>query len=81
MNPSIDDISRLITEVGGVSGFGPDEDIYDAGFTSVRALDLLLELETRFGVSLPDDGFTAARSASALHTLVVALLPEGAAGG
>ena len=80
MKPSIDDISEVIRAIGGLQDFGPDQDIYDAGFSSVRALDLLLELETRFGVSLPDDGFTAARSAAALHSLVLSLLPAGAPG-
>lgn len=73
MSPSIDDICQVVREIGGLAGLAPDQDFYDAGFSSVRALDLLLELETRFGVSVPDDGFAAARTAEALHTLVGSL--------
>jgi len=70
MSPSIDEICLVVREVGGLPGLTPDEDFYDAGFSSVRALDLLLELESRFGVSVPDDGFASARTAEALLTLV-----------
>lgn len=80
MKPSIDDIARLVREVGGIDDLRPDQDIYDAGFSSVRALDLLLELESRFGVSIPDEGFAAARSAQSLHTLVASLASDGGPG-
>ena len=41
----------------------PDEDFYDAGFTSLSSLKLLMQLETEWDVSIPDDEFIVARSA------------------
>jgi len=73
MSPSIDEICQVVREIGGLSQLAPDQDFYDAGFSSVRALDLLLELESRFGISVPDDGFADARTAQALHNLVGSL--------
>ena len=55
-------IVDIVCKVGKISGIGPDEDFYEAGFSSISALELLLELETAYVVSIPDDWFIAARS-------------------
>lgn len=68
-----DDLLRIVAivcEVGKVSGIGPDEDIYDAGFSSINALQLLMELESAFDASIPDDDFIAARTSRALYAIV-----------
>jgi acyl carrier protein len=68
-----DDVQRIIaivSEIGKVSGIGPDDDIYDAGFSSINALQLLMELESAMEVSIPDDEFIGARTARALHTTI-----------
>jgi acyl carrier protein len=76
MEDGLDGICRMICEVGNLKGVDPDQDFYDAGFTSVRALDLLLELETRCAVSIPDDRFIACRTPRSLHAMMDALQQE-----
>ena len=66
----IDRVCAVICRVGGLTELGPDTDFYEAGFTSVRSLDLLLELETEWGIAIPDDRFITARSARALAEVV-----------
>ena len=60
----------VIREVSGLSDIPPDSDFYEAGVTSVQSLPLLMELETRFEVAIPDDRFIAARSARQLSALI-----------
>ena len=60
----------LICKVGGLSHLEPDQDYFDSGVTSVMALPLLLEVEERFQISLPDDRFIAVRTARSLSDLV-----------
>ncbi|MBX9601794.1 MAG: acyl carrier protein [Bryobacteraceae bacterium] len=55
-------VLEVIQGVGGVSGLAEDQDIYEAGVTSLQALPLLMELEERFGVSIADDQFITART-------------------
>jgi acyl carrier protein len=67
---SLDAVLNTIRDVTGVSQVLPDQDFYDAGVTSVQSLPLLLELEERFHVSIPDDQFVAARSARRLSEMI-----------
>jgi acyl carrier protein len=55
-------IIQLIAQVGGIGLLAPDTPIYESGFTSVRALELLLALEDEFDVRIPDQEFVAART-------------------
>jgi acyl carrier protein len=66
-------ILDIISKVGGVQNLGPDQDFYDAGISSVTALPLLMELESRFSITLPDDRFVQARTAGALQKIVADL--------
>ena len=66
----LDDVLSTIRDVTGVTQVLPDQDFYDAGVTSVQSLPLLLELEERFQVSIPDDQFVAARSARRLSEMI-----------
>ena len=69
-----DSLQRVITIVRSTGSLavelGADDDFYDAGFSSINALQLLLELETAFDVAIPDDDFVTARTCAALHGLV-----------
>lgn len=67
---SLDAVLNAIRDVTGVNLEQPDQDFYEAGVTSVQALPLLLELEERFQVSIPDDQFVAARSARRLSEMI-----------
>ena len=71
-----DDVGRvqeIICRLGKLPAINPDEDFYAAGFSSVTALELLMELESAFEVTIPDDAFIAARTATDLANLVVRL--------
>ena len=69
-------IELMVCEIGKISGVGPDEDFYAAGFSSIKALELLLELETACDVSIPDDRFVAARTVRALRDMIAELRRE-----
>ena len=68
---SLTAVIDTIREVSGIAGLDPDLDFYDAGVSSVQALPILLELETRFAVSIPDEQFIAARSPRRLHEMIL----------
>lgn len=67
---NLDAVLNTIRDVTGVSLVLPDQDFYEAGVTSVQSLPLLLELEERFRVTIPDDQFVAARSARRLSEMI-----------
>jgi acyl carrier protein len=73
MAGELDRILLLIRETGRVESVGGDDDFYEAGFSSVNALTLLLELETTFEVSIPDDQFVEARTPRALEGMILTL--------
>ena len=66
-------VIEVIVATGNLKGLEPDEDFYDAGISSVMSLPILLDLEDRYGVSLPDDRFISARSPRALAEIIADL--------
>jgi acyl carrier protein len=66
-------IVGIVSSIGEISGIEPDQDFYEAGFISVNALPLLMELEDRFGVTIPDDRYINARTPRALNELVTSI--------
>jgi acyl carrier protein len=66
-------VIEILCRVGGLTGLEPDQDIYDAGMTSMQALPLLLEMEDQFQVSIPDDRFIVSRTARKLTELISGL--------
>jgi acyl carrier protein len=68
--PSVIDI---IVRTGNVNGLMADQDLYDAGVTSIMALPILLELEERFGVTIPDGEFFSARTPRELADMITGL--------
>lgn len=66
-------ITDLISRIGKIPTVGPDADIFDAGFVSINALELLVELETQFDISIPDDEFLKARTPRDLEDMVTRL--------
>lgn len=63
-------IVSLICSTANITNLTPDEDMYDAGLTSIQALPLLMDLEDRFGVTIPDDQFVNARTATAILAII-----------
>lgn len=69
----LETVTGVIHEVTGVNNLAADQDFYDGGVTSVQALPLLLELEARFGVSIPDERFIQVRTPRALGEMIADL--------
>jgi acyl carrier protein len=76
MSNGAQQIAAIVCVVGKISAINLDDDIYDAGFSSINALELLMELESVLEVSIPDDEFINARSARALHSVIERLQQE-----
>ena len=71
--PTVEEVSAVVIRVGNIPAVGADEDIFQAGMSSVSALQLLLELETAFEIAIPDDEFVAARTPRDLQTMIARL--------
>jgi acyl carrier protein len=69
-------VIQFISEVGGIGSLEPGTDLYQAGFSSVRVLELLLALEEEFHVTIPDKEFVAARTPGAIAGLIERLQQE-----
>jgi len=76
-NDQLAAIIGIVLRIGELSEIQPNQDFYDAGFVSVNALPLLMELEDRFGVTVPDDRYIAARTPRDLNDLVTSLQHAG----
>ena len=72
-------VIQLISEIGGIDLVAAEAGFYEAGFSSVRALELLLALETEFGVTIPDKDFVRARTPREIVALLERLQQKEAA--
>lgn len=70
MTAAIDRVIEVIKSVGNLPSIGPDDDIFDAGFSSRTTLLLIYELEDAFNITLPDDRLPSARTPRALSSLI-----------
>jgi acyl carrier protein len=77
----LDRITEIVSRVGGIPPVPPDENIYRAGFASLRALELLVELEAEYGVTIDDERFMKSQSPRDLARMIESLCgsPRGAA--
>lgn len=66
-------ITQIISQIGGLPPLGPDDNIYRAGFASMKALELLVELETQYDVAIQDDEFMKAQSPRDLAGMIASL--------
>lgn len=69
----LDRITQIVSQIGGLPPLGPDDNIYRAGFASMKALELLVELEAQYEVAIQDDEFMKAQSPRDLAAMIVAL--------
>ena len=75
----IERVIQLVSKVGGIDSVPPDGGIYEAGFSSIRVLELLLALEEEFGVSIPDKDFITLRTPRDISSLIESLQERKAA--
>lgn len=70
-------ISAIIRRVSKQKSEGPlpvDADVFrELGVESTAALDLLFSIEDEFGVAVPDDAFSSARTVRSMTELVDSL--------
>ena len=67
-----DELRAMVVQVGSLPGdFDENADLYtELGMPSIKALELLAQLEDRYGVSIPDDDFVEATSLDALTRMI-----------
>lgn len=70
MSEVVDKVVEIIKRIGGIDTLEPDENFYRAGIDSMAGMDVMLDLETEFDLTIPDDQFVAARTANDLAALV-----------
>jgi len=70
---SLSAVNTVVSQFLGIDQLDPDQDFYDAGVTSIMTLPLLIELEDRFQVSIPQDQFLDARTIRTLTSLIESL--------
>ncbi|PWT78848.1 MAG: hypothetical protein C5B58_14640 [Acidobacteria bacterium] len=63
-------VIEILSGIGNVSGLSPDQDFYDAGITSVMSLPIILEVEDRYNISVPDELFIKCRTARELAKVI-----------
>jgi len=66
----LDRIIGIVQTTGKLERLDASADFYEAGFSSINALQLLLDLEAAFNVAIPDDDFVTARTCASLYELV-----------
>jgi acyl carrier protein len=75
----IERVIELISTIGAIGSVPPDGRFYEAGFSSIRALELLLAIEEEFQVSIPDKEFISARTPREVANLIERLQTRKAA--
>jgi acyl carrier protein len=64
------EVTGIVMKIANLSVLAADQDMYDAGLSSLASLTLLLELEDAFGVQLSDDQFIACRNVNDLAAMI-----------
>jgi acyl carrier protein len=72
----LEQIIQIVETTGKIENVRSSEDFYEAGFSSINALQLLMDLEAAFNVTIPDDEFVAARTCDSLHALISKLAKD-----
>src|SRR6266478_26264 len=69
------ELRGLLTELAHLpEGFDPKADLYnDLGMASIQAMELLMALEERYDVRIPDEEFVEATSLERLTTMIQGL--------
>lgn len=66
-------VFEIIKNAAQLSALDENQDFYEAGVTSLMTLQILLDLESRFDVSIPDDRFIATRTVRRVTDLIAEL--------
>jgi acyl carrier protein len=63
-------IKEILGRLLNQENIADQDDIYEAGLTSIMVLPLLSEIEETFGLTVPDSEFLDARTPAALAEMV-----------
>lgn len=63
-------IQAIVARVAELDSIDEDTDIYQAGISSMGSMDVMLDLETEFSITLIDEDFLKARTCRQLAELV-----------
>ena len=63
-------IKEILCRLLSQESIADDEDIHEAGLTSIMVLPLLSEIEDKFGLSIPDNEFLDAKTQRALAQMI-----------
>jgi acyl carrier protein len=66
----LETIGQILSRLLGRESMDADEDIYEAGLTSIMVLPLLGEIEDTFHLTIPDTELLDARTTRALARLI-----------
>jgi acetyltransferase-like isoleucine patch superfamily enzyme/acyl carrier protein len=69
-----EEVVRVICAIAKIQRLSSDQDFYDAGLSSMASLTLMLDLETKYKISLPDEKFVLCRTADQVSSLISDLL-------
>jgi acyl carrier protein len=83
MNDTETSIRQILADVAALTAGAPsDANLYfDLGVASVQAMQLLVQLEERFDIQVPDEDFVEATSIAQLVEMTEMLLAEKAGEG
>ena len=73
MNQDLNKVLAVLTRIGEIEHLDPARNFYQAGIDSMQGMDVMLDLESEFGITIPDDQFVRARTANDLADLVTGL--------
>jgi len=70
-------VMRLLQQRNVTRDIGPEDDLREAGLTSMDMLNLVLAIEGEFDITIPESGINPAnfRTITAISSLVRSLLP------
>lgn len=82
LTPFLETLASHLPAVGDAAAISLDRPLRELGLNSLRAVDLLIDLEDRFGIAFPDEALTDENFASgrSLMTLLERLLASEASG-
>ena len=66
----LETLKEILCRLLSLESIVEDEDIYQAGLTSIMVLPLLAEIEDTFQLTIPDDQFLDARTPQSLAQMI-----------
>jgi acetyltransferase-like isoleucine patch superfamily enzyme/acyl carrier protein len=72
------EVTGLVQQIGRISQLDCDQDFYNEGLSSIASVTLMLELESQYGITIPDESFLACRTVRQVCSLIASLQSQDA---